>query len=1125
MAKTANLISSRVEIKRRYVRSVDLARDADNPEALDGYVITPSVRDTATRILAGLSPESWQRAFRIVGPYGAGKSAFGVFLVNLLRERGNGPATKLLSKATDRSFDVTPWRPIIVSGRRVSFAREILRVVAGECGECSAALANLKMDAESILNRNDALDVYAVSALIAELATELRAQTGEGLLLLIDEMGHFLEYGAIHIGKEDPSIFQNLAERAGGRAGANLGIVGILHHRFVDHVVGMGEWVEAEWSRYSERYEELSFGCSTEQSLFMLSHTLEPAKPHSVAVRRYAEELYGQAVDFGLFAAPRKDIVKIASKLYPLHPATVAALALGIRRFGQNERSLFGFLQSLEPAGFQRFAYATPYGAKQWYLAPMVFDHLAATINENPQDSRMRRWTLAFDTLATASDLTEFHQNILKTIALVAVLEPLPGLVADVKTIAWSLGSNETGVQQVLNQLAERSLIYRRPHRDDYSLWANSSVDLSRWLDEAKTKVRTPERIEEVQPLLNPSRPAVAHRHYHETGTLRTFEVQLWNGENVGMRSSDGLILVVPIYPGDDWKKIPRKAVNAAECDPLALVCTRIVEPDDLKWAHELALWNWVRENCEELRVDELARTEVNERIAVAEHVITNATSLLSSADGSRKEKWWLTGKPIDMPQEGLSALLSDICNKVYDQAPVLKNELINRTKLSHAVTSARTRLLENMLNYADRRDLGMEGTPPERTIYLSLFQASRIHRKFKHGGYSFGIPNPKDPCRWRPVWDRIAELLDSDEAVSFTTLFEELAAPPYGLRPSPALLAITAFVLASKDSIAIMERNSFQPDLTVAHFMRLAKAPFNFALIYLREDSMQGYLMHALSTNIHVIGSCQPTLGGISEKLFAWYNSLPPFALKTTKLSNTAIAVRDVLRKATEPRRLFIKDLPTACGCMAEDGSVDLKLFVEILNMALLELQDAMSLIKSKAIESTLQAFDAQDLPTLRSQIHSDYEPYLLNLSDYRMRVFVDRAMNTEFSKDQWLNGIAGHITGKRLENWEDNTLEKFDFEIRNLAENLTKWLALVSIRQAHRDDWRSVHVVGIDGREQVVVVRRDRPNPHLTKQLSAVRKVLGNDPQAIQVLGQLLAEYAEIQVEWINEKEVDET
>ena len=1108
---TGDTIASRVAVRHRYVRSVDLARDVDDPEALDGYVVNPSVRDAATRILAGLSPQSRQRAFRIVGPYGVGKSAFGVFLAQLLRGRGQGPAAALLSQATESHTDIPQWRPVSISGRRVSFAQELLRVVATNCGKLSPPFARLQARAESMLAQDSALDAQAVTALVAEMATELRRQTGEGLLLLVDEMGRFLEHAAIRLGVEDPSIFQALAERAGGQAGADLAVVGFLHHRFVDYVAGMGGWIEAEWSRSSERYEEVSFSGSTEQSLFMLAHALQPLQGHTDAVRRRAEEIYGEAVDRGIFAAPREDVVKAAPNLYPLHPSAVAALASATRRFGQNERSLFSFLQSLEPASLKRFTHSAPYGQDHWYLAPMVFDHLAATISENPGGDRTRRWSLALDALANAANLSQDHQDVLKTVALVAVLEPLPGLVAKAETIAWSLQTDETHTQHILGELAKRNLTYRRSHRDDYSMWSSSSVDLSRWLDEARQNVNAPKRLEDVHPYLASSRPAVAHRHYHSTGTLRTFEVLLWTGKPPRRRQADGLILIAPIYPDEAPSVVLKNAAAAVGDDPLTLVCARPVAPEDLRWAHEFALWGWIRDNCEELRVDELARAEVSERIAVAVRALTRTTAVLSATTGARDETWWFEGKSVDMPPEGLSALLSDICDKAYDQAPIIKNELINRARLSSAVASARIRLLDRMLTCSDQVALGMDGTPPERTIYLSLFQASGIHGKNEQGGLSFGAPGTQDPYRWKPVWDRLTQLLGGDEPISFAALMEHFAAPPYGLRAGPALLAIAAFVLASKDNVAFIERNSFQPDLTAAHFMRLAKSPGHFALKSLREGPAQDGLVQALATRLNTLGKCQPTATGILEKLFAWYNSLPAYALKTNSVSATAVAARATLRKASEPGRFLFHDLPQACEAVAKDGRINVERFIQSLDGALFEIEQAMPSLRRRAAAVVLQAFGARDISALRSQLRNDYEPHRLELGDERLRTFVDRAVNAEFSEERWLDGIAGHLTGQRPDNWTDDTLRKFDLEIRLVAGNLARWLALAESDQDRSTDLRSVHVVGIDGREQVIVVRRDRPNPFLETRLNAVRAALGNGPHTLEVLGQLMAEYTD--------------
>lgn len=1108
MAVTDCSIESRVTVGQRYVRSIDLARDVDDPEALEGYVVTPSVRDAAIRILAGLSPKSSQRAFRVVGPYGIGKSAFGVFLAQLLRDQGQGTATSLLQAATQENFDVAPWHPVIISGRRVCFARELLRAISNKQELGILGCGKARARAQAMLAQDESLDAYEVTEIIASVAAVLRRETGNGLILLIDEMGRFVEHAAVS--SEDPSIFQVLAERSGGRKGSDLAVVGFLHHRFADYVSGLGGWIEAEWTRSAERYEELSFASSTEQSMFMLARALRSVPPHSAPVRKRSEEIYDQAVERGLFSAERDDVVAVAPNLYPLHPSAVATLARGMLRFGQNERSLFGFLQSLEPAGFKRFAHASRYGPDHWYRPPMAFDHLAATIGHAPSGDRARRWSMARDALAVVADLSQTHRDVLKTVALLAVLEPIPGLVANACNIAWCVGIDETEAEQFLEELVARKVLYRRSHRSDYCLWSSSSVDLSRWLEEARTNIPVPNRITDFESLLAFSRPAVAHRHYHATGTLRSFGIRLWTEESPSDRNEDGLILIAPVYPDEDMKTVLCDASEVVKDDPLALVCARRVVPADLKWAHELELWNWICDNCEDLRMDDVARAEVDERVSAAAKALTRATALLSSASSDREEKWWYKGKPVDLP-EGLSALLSDICDAVYNCSPILRNELINRSRLSKAVASARTRLLDRMLTYADQDHLGMEGAPPERTIYRSMFLASGIHAEDRQGKYFFSPPSNDDPSRWRPVWERIEEKLGRDELVSYAELMQDLGRPPYGLRAGPALLAIAAYVIAFRDRIAVMERNSYQPELSVAHFVRLAKSPSNFALRALQQGPAQEGIVRALASRVTAIGESRPTLSAIAEKLFGWYNSLPPYALRTKSLSPVSIDVRTVLRRASEPGRLFFHDLPSACGVMGDEGQIDVERYVASLDEALVEIAEVMPKLRSRAAAAIWEAFSAQDMATLRAQLLDEFEPHRSELVDHRLQVFLERAANRDASDDRWLDGIAGHLTGQRPDNWDDNTLKRFKSEVWRVSEQLAKWLALARPPRAGNGELRSVHVVGIDGRERVVVVRRDRPRPALKVRLNAVREALGDDPSAVEVLGQLLAEYAE--------------
>src|SRR3546814_1502239 len=57
------------------------------------------------------------------------------------------------------------------------------------------------------------------------------------------------------------------------------------------------------------------------------------------------------------------------------------------------------------------------------------------------------------------------------------------------------------------------------------------------------------------------------------------------------------------------------------------------------------------------------------------------------------------------------------------------------------------------MLSAEGEPFLGLDGAPPERTIYLSLFQDSGLHRQGADGGaFAFSEPSKDDPRGWRPT-------------------------------------------------------------------------------------------------------------------------------------------------------------------------------------------------------------------------------------------------------------------------------------------------------------------------------------------------------------------------------------
>src|SRR3546814_9510965 len=160
--------------------------------------------------------------------------------------------------------------------------------------------------------------------------------------------------------------------------------------------------------------------------------------------------------------------------------------------------------------------------------------------------------------------------------------------------------------------------------------------------------------------------------------------------------------------------------------------------------------------------------------------------------------------------------------------------------------------------------------------------------------------------------------------------------------------------MLAARDRVALMERNTFQPDPSPAHFMRLGKSPGNFALRYLDDAAGSDGVLEALATGLPSLGSpVAPTVAALVERLYRWWNALPQHALDTREMPKTAQTVRTTPRKATEPARLLLEDLPLACGAVVA-GVVAGEIYPERMDEPVAAIPGATPLLRRRGAAAT---------------------------------------------------------------------------------------------------------------------------------------------------------------------------
>ena len=651
-------------------------------------------------------------------------------------------------------------------------------------------------------------------------------------------------------------------------------------------------------------------------------------------------------------------------------------------------------------------------------------------------------------------------------------------------------------------------MIHRRESHADWSLWSHSSVDLDRWMDKAKAAVPEMRRLHDELSRVTSLRPMVAHRHYHRTGTLRSFAVRI--GAEVGEADSgsDGLVIVRPSYPDEEPARVRQETAQISEsAGSLAVVRVQPIAPGHLAIARDLACWRWIRASCGELRIDDYARAEVERRIRDLENGLRERLLPFGQANTDAPGVEWLhEGEVVRIESRAaLNRFLSEMCDRAFDKTPIIRSELINRDRLSSAVAAARMRLLGRMLGKEDEEFLGLTGAPPERTIYLSVFHASGIHQA-TGSRWGFGDPGPRDPLGWGPAWRRLDEMAQGGESVAVDALIVRLGERPVGLRAGPALLLIAAYMLRHRDSIALMERGSFQPEITQAHFMRLAKSPKNFGLRRIGAIENQE-VIRSLIDGLSIWADDRPgtNIKDVVAALYRWWGRLPDFARGTRTVGPIAQRVRAVLRKAKEPIELVLDQLPRACQAVGPAG-IDIERYTQQLDAALTELDDALPTLRSQVQASVLQSFGTRTLGELRKRMALDYESHLLELGSYELRTFVDRALRAEGDDEAWIDGVAGLVVGKRVEGWDDMLVDHFAFEIRDMAQKLARRLALIREGNARAAPVTAIHLTTSDGRERSLFLRDGTDDDRVLRE--RIREVLAQAERPGAVLVDLLGE-----------------
>ena len=1051
-------LSEIIRMSARPHTSANIERDF--LDDISGYIPNTSSIEAVNHFSAGLARGT---ALSIIGPYGSGKSTFGLFLnhlaaprsdpgwkaaYGLLREVAPDAAANLISARRRAGMHDSGMIRCAVTARLEPVVTTILRAAdSGATSYFGVSYDHSDFEEAKTLRRCAKLlqngtppDTATVSRIIMSMSKSAP------VLLMIDEFGKNIEYFTGGGRDGDLFLLQELAEMSGGPRGIPLHLVTMQHMALGEYVTGGSAARIKEWAKIQGRFVSVHFANSLEHTRALLSSSLKPRSETSGQIIKWADLHAREAMEEAGVSIP----VDIVASCYPLHPLAVEAIPELCFRYGQNDRTLLSFVFESGKGTVTRFIENERWD-KRDTLPTMRVDHLYDYFISGSAPSRVGALTsssrlVEIDTIIRDARLSdEMEHRVLKVIGLMNLIGRSGLLRASMGMIRCMAGD---GAELAIKNLESRSIITYRHHADEYRVWHGSDVNIAAKMDVWKKAMCRIPYSDLMMAAMDPE-PVIAARYGIKTGTLRIFR-SLFDMPKGGIGPEyDGAV----IY-GTNSTTAPtcKRPVLISRCNDVSSLVDA---------ASEVAALRRVLKDDDVVN-DWVAKREVAERLAVAENALG---SEFDRAYGSGAT-WTYEMNGEEMTVRGTASLAaSEASYDAYPLSPHVRNEMINRNRLTAQGSTALNKLMHAMIVNEGIERLGLDGWKPERAIYEAIIREHGVYGLI-NDRYRF-LP-PSDHLRH--AWDAALSIIgEPRKMVALTEIYDIWKMPPYGIKDGVMPIFVLLIILAKRSNVAVYEHGSYVPRINVSLAERLVKNPQYFSLKYYRTT---GYRATLITKTAELLGTNPAdNMLGIVGHLVRTVLALPTYTKKTKNLSKQTLAVRNAVQKAIEPDTLLFESLPEVLGVSGRNmDEQQICEFAHGLANAIWELQTSFN---SMIEEIKLLLFNETNTSDRRSLAKAASE-ILSDASDQKTKVFLG-AVSAAIPDDKaWINYVGLTLTDVPPADWSDEHREMFRNGLKEMSASFKRLVALrfATLSDNFGEPSVMVTITHPDGREERVIL-----------------------------------------------------
>ena len=215
----------------------------------------------------------------MTGDYGSGKSSFALLLAHWFAGNDSPFPPQIRKVVNFHRFGVKRphFVPVLVTCSKQALGMTILKSLHQTVSQIygRGKKSKLAVELEQLLGgKKEPSDDQVLNALLEVNSRIIADSKGNGLILILDELGKFFEFAALHPQRQDVFLLQRLAETASRSGNEPLFVVCLLHQGFNAYADYLNQSAQREWEKVAGRFDEIVFNQPVEQIAYLISSAL-----------------------------------------------------------------------------------------------------------------------------------------------------------------------------------------------------------------------------------------------------------------------------------------------------------------------------------------------------------------------------------------------------------------------------------------------------------------------------------------------------------------------------------------------------------------------------------------------------------------------------------------------------------------------------------------------------------------------------------------------------------------------------------------------------------------------------------------------------------------------------------